>query len=109
MESLKSKLLNYLPKDTLLNSLGFLWPVMNYSSGLGITQKHPICETFGSHLESMMDGSKFSGLSLSYTDKLVNFHPIFLSILWSNWLMVGKDRSICFFERDKPSFCLHFK
>lgn len=33
MESLKPKLLNYLPKDKLLNCLGFLWPVINYSGG----------------------------------------------------------------------------
>lgn len=30
MDVLKSKLLNYLPKDKLLNHLGFLWPVMSY-------------------------------------------------------------------------------
>lgn len=33
MGTLKSKLLNYLPKDKLLNCLGFLWPVINNSGG----------------------------------------------------------------------------
>lgn len=36
MESLKSKLLNYLPKDKLLHCLDSLWPVINYSGGNNI-------------------------------------------------------------------------
>lgn len=53
MESLKYKLLNYMPKDKLLNCLGFLWPVIKYSGGL--TQKHPMYKTFGSCLQTMFD------------------------------------------------------
>lgn len=50
MGTLKSKLLNYLPKDKLLNCLGFLWPVINDSSGnntkniLCVKHLNPVCK-----------------------------------------------------------------
>lgn len=53
MEPLKSKLLSYLPKDKLLNCLGFLWPVINCS--VALMQKHPMYKTFGSCLQSTFD------------------------------------------------------
>ena len=76
MESLKSKLLNYLPKDKLLNCLGFHWPVINYRGEN--TQKHSMCKTFGFCLQSMFDPN--FQVSLSYADELGNFHPVSLSL-----------------------------
>lgn len=105
MESLKYKLLSYLPKDRRLNDLHFLWPVINYSGGISTETSY--VWNIGSCLESMMD-PKFQVYLWSYTDKLGNFHPIFLFLLWSNWFMVIKTEAYVF-EKGKPSFWLSFK
>lgn len=95
MESLKSKLFNYLPKDKFLDCLGFLWPVINYSGETNTKTSYVwnIWVLFAKHV-----WSKLSGLPLSYIEELGNFHPIFSSCrgLIGLWLI---KTDACLWER----------